>query len=155
MPGASRTAERSVRASRPSSTTEVLALLNELLEAERAGARGVREMSEQAAEARARTALREIARDEARFCVMLFGHITRLGGTPSKLTGAFHEKLAAVAGHSERLELLNRGQGWVARRLREAIPGTVDEQHRAAEAMLRVHQQNIARCTQLGSQPDT
>lgn len=152
-PDESRT--RTAPASRPSSPTEVLALLEELLQAERAGARGVREMSERAAGARSRTALLEIARDEARFCAMLFRHITRLGGTPSKLTGAFHEKLAAVERHRERLELLNRGQGWVVRRLREAMPGIADEGLRAdLETMLNVHQQNIERCAQLSSQPD-
>jgi nitronate monooxygenase len=132
------------------SRVEVLALLDQLLEGERAGARGVGEMSGQAPSVEARTALREIARDEARFCAMLIRHIARLGGTPSRLTGAFHKKLAAVEALDERLDLLNRGQGWVARRLREAIPGIADDLLRAdLQEMLAVHLRNIERCTQL------
>jgi hypothetical protein len=133
------------------SREEILALLNQLLEAERAGARGVRAMSEQSSSARTRTTLREIAGDEARFCAMLFGHITRLGDTPSRLTGAFHEKLAAIEPLDDRLDLLNRGQEWVVRRLRDAIPGIADDLLRAdLHGMLEKHERNIERCTQLG-----
>lgn len=134
------------------SQVEVLALLNQLLESERAGARGVGEMSGQAAGEQARTALREIARDESRFCAMLLRHIERLDGAPSKATGAFHGKLAAVVALDERLALLNRGQGWVARRLRDAMPRIADDLLRAdLQEMLEVHLRNIERCTQLKS----
>jgi nitronate monooxygenase len=128
----------------------VLALLNKLLESERAGARGAREMSVLADSAQARTALRDVAQDEARFCAMLFGHITRLGETPSRRTGGFHEKLAALPALDDRLELLNRGQGWVVHKLREAVPKIAEDPLRAdLEEMLAAHQRNIERCTQL------
>ncbi|MGH8629328.1 MAG: DUF6306 domain-containing protein [Burkholderiales bacterium] len=114
------------------------------------GRKGRRSDERASSGAQTRTALREIARDEARFCAMLVRHIARLGGTPSRLTGAFYEKLAALERLDERLDLLNRGQGWVARRLREALPRIVDEPLRAdLQEMLDVHQRNIERCTQL------
>lgn len=69
--------------SRYSNREEVLALLSRLLEAERAVARGVRRMSEQATGAQTRTALREIAKDEAQFCAKLSRHIARFDETPS------------------------------------------------------------------------
>jgi hypothetical protein len=102
--------------------TTLLDLLGQLLEAERAGARGVGIMSRQAQNARARAALTDIARDEARFCAMLTRHITRLGGVPSTATGAFFDKLMAIEDPAQRLDFLDRGQGWVARKLREAPP---------------------------------
>jgi hypothetical protein len=132
------------------SRDEILALLNELLEAERAGARGAREMSAMGDSAPTRQALHDVARDEARFCAMLFGHITRLGETPSKRTGAFHEKLAALDTLDDRLQLLNRGQGWVVRKLAEAVPTIADDGLRAdLQAMLDAHTRNIERCTRL------
>src|SRR5690606_21931832 len=71
-------------------TGETIALLNELLEAERAGARAVGEMARQAEDAPLRAALRDVAMDEARFCAMLTRHVARLGGTPSREIGRAH-----------------------------------------------------------------
>jgi hypothetical protein len=138
-----------------SSRDEVLALLNELLEAERAGARGAREMSALADSVRRRQALHRVATDEARFCAMLFGHIKRLGETPHRRVGAFHEKLAALDSLDDRLELLNRGQGWVVRKLADAVPALAEDALRAdLEEMLDAHKRNIARCSQLVESPE-
>jgi len=129
------------------STEEVIALLNTLLEAERAGARAVAEMGRQCEEASERAILRDVAMDEARFCAMLSRHITRLGGTPSPETGAFYGKVLALESPAERVALLNRGQGWVVRKLREAAgriaDGVLLDDLRD---MLKVHERNIARC---------
>ena len=127
---------------------EVLALLTELLEAERAGAKGTTALARAADDPALRAALTEVGRDEARFCAMLSGHIARLGGEPSRRTGAFYEKLLAVEGAPQRMALLNRGQGWVARKLRDAVPHIHDDALREdLRAMLRTHEENIARCT--------
>jgi hypothetical protein len=137
------------------SREEVLTLLDQLLEAERAGARGVREMSAMADNAQTREALQGVAKDEARFCAMLFAHITRLGGMPSRRTGPFHEKLAALETVDDRLELLNRGQGWVVRKLADALPTIVEPALRAdLQAMLDAHVRNIASCTRLIQSPE-
>ena len=130
--------------------TTLLDLLGQLLEAERAGARGVGVMSRQAEDARARAALTDIARDEARFCAMLTRHITRLGGVPSTATGAFFDKLMAIEDPAQRLDFLDRGQGWVARKLREALPGITDEALRAdLTDMLETQDRNLARSATL------
>ena len=131
---------------------ELLQLLNQLLEAERAGARAVGLMSRQHAGGQPGGMLRQVAVDEAAFCAMLARHITRLGGSPSRATGAFYEKLLALEGLEERLRLLDRGQGWVARKLREALPQIADDRlHGDLRDMLETHERNIEGCAQLGA----
>jgi hypothetical protein len=129
--------------------TEVVGLLNQLLEAERAGARAVGFMSRQGADER-RDALRQVAADEAAFCAMLARHVTRCGGTPSRVTGTFYEKVLALESDSQRLKLLDRGQSWVVRKLREALPRIRDDRlHEDLRDMLEVHEHNIERCARL------
>ncbi|HMA15358.1 MAG TPA: 5-formyltetrahydrofolate cyclo-ligase [Kiloniellaceae bacterium] len=131
-------------------TGETVALLNELLEAERAGARAVAEMARQAEDAPLRAALRDVAMDEARFCAMLTRHVGRLGGTPSRATGAFYDKVMALDAPAARLALLNRGQDWVVRRLREVTARIADGALLTdLSDMLEVHRHNIGRCEAL------
>ncbi|MPY68610.1 MAG: hypothetical protein GEU92_00835 [Alphaproteobacteria bacterium] len=126
---------------------EVLSFLNELLEGERAGAKGVGEMSKRLAPSDIQMTLRDIARDEARFCLMLTRHIERLGAQPRRDVGAFYQKLVAEETFAGRLCLLQRGQGWVVRKLRDVLPRIRDESLQAdLEDMLEVHERNIARC---------
>jgi hypothetical protein len=126
---------------------EVLSLLNELLEGERAGAKGVGEMSKRLAPSGIQMTLRDIARDEARFCLMLTRHIERLGAQPRRDVGAFYQKLMAEETFAGRLDLLQRGQGWVVRKLRDVLPRIRDKPlHADLEDMLEVHERNIARC---------
>lgn len=125
----------------------LLALLNELLEAERAGAKVARSMTAKAVGERAKDTLKALAIDEAHFCAMLAGHIKRLGAIPSQRTGAFCEKVLALPDMDDRLRLLIRGQGWVVRKLKEALPRINDEAlHRDLANMLSVHEANICRC---------
>lgn len=125
---------------------EILAALNELLEAERAGARVA------LASARAdggpvyRELMLAVRADEARWCAMLSRQIKRLGGTPSRATGAFHQKALAIAGLLDRLAFLNKGQAWVVRKLEALTPRVRDEAlHRDLREMLESHRGNIAR----------
>jgi hypothetical protein len=128
---------------------EVLALLNELLEGERAGARGVGALSRWPDE-RHPAAMQAVARDEARFCAMLSGHIKRLGGTLSTRTGGFYQKLLALETAEARLALLDRGQGWVVRKLDDFLPRIGDDLlHRDLKEMREVHISNIERCKTL------
>jgi nitronate monooxygenase len=125
----------------------LVAFLNLLLEGERAGARGLGVMGARKMEPGLRTTLREIARDEARFCAMLTRQIERLGGTPSRVTGAFYDKLGAEESLPAALHLLDRGQDWVVRKLREVLPKIADTVlHAELEEMLAVHERNIGRC---------
>lgn len=107
-------------------------------------------MSRQESASSRRETLKRVAADEAAFCAMLARHITRFGGAPSRATGAFYDKLAALETVDRRLELLDRGQGWVARKLREALPRIGDERlSRDLLDMLETHEANIARCAGL------
>lgn len=126
--------------------TEIVAFLQELLEAERAGARVCLE-SARAAESTARgRLLRTVHEDEARWCGMLGEHIKQCGQEPSARVGAFYEKAMTVVGLKERMDLLNRGQSWVVRKLGAMLPRVRDERlHADLTEMLRSHKANIAR----------
>jgi hypothetical protein len=128
------------------SQAEIAALLNELLEAERAGA-AVALRSAEAAEASGSPygkLLRDIQHDEARWCAMLLKQLQALDEPASPRIGAFLEKAMAIEGLSERIAFLNRGQGWVVRKLREMLPKVRDDGlHRALDSMLQAHEANI------------
>jgi len=50
----------------------------------------------------------------------------------------------------DRLRLLNRGQGWVVRKLKEALPRINDEAlHSDLANMLSVHETNIRKCDKI------
>jgi hypothetical protein len=123
----------------------LIAVLNELLEAERAGARVTLESARAVGSGPIAALLQTIQRDEARWCAMLLRHIKALGGTPSPKVGSFYDKAMAIADIGERIVFLNRGQGWVVRKLREALPRLRDDQlHADFSEMLRSHDVNIA-----------
>ncbi len=128
------------------SREEILAFLNLLLEAERAGARVTLATAEAAGDAEAAALMRDIHRDEARWCAMLSGAIKALDGAPSTRTGAFHDKAMAIADLGERIAFISRGQGWVVRKLREMMPRIRDDRlHAQLAEMAQSHQDNIVR----------
>lgn len=132
--------------SNPISGDELLAALNELLEAERAGARVALETANQIKGQDLAPLVIDIQQDEVRWCKMLLGVIGSLGYLPSTSTGDFYEKAIAIEDLKERLLFLNRGQGWVVRRLEKLIP-RIEELHIRAQlqTMLDAHIQNIQR----------
>lgn len=126
------------------SREEVLATLNELLEAERAGAKVTLETARQAERPALVQLMQHIQHDEARWCAMLLQQIRILGGTASPRIGAFYDKAMAIEDIAERIVFLNRGQGWVVRKLRELIPKVQDDQlSRELHHMLTSHEANI------------
>ena len=94
---------------------DLIAFLNELLEAERAGAKVALESAAEAREPEIVALLKNIQQDEAQWCAMLFRKIKLMGGEPSPRIGAFHGKAMAIRDLKERIAFLNRGQGWVVR----------------------------------------
>ena len=123
---------------------ELLTSLNELLEAERAGARvalmTVREIEDPAL----KILVTGIHRDEARWCGVLTGAILSLKGMPSAQTGTFYEKAMVIADLSQRLAFLNKGQAWVVRKLSALLPKIRSERiHADITAMLASHEKNI------------
>ncbi len=121
--------------------------LNELLEAERAGARVTLETARALPGGDALRALVDaIHDDEVRWCGMLLRALRSLDAQPSTRTGDFYGRAMAIEDVRERLAFLNRGQGWVARRVRELLQGLEREELRAdLQAMLDGHQGNLAR----------
>jgi rubrerythrin len=137
----------------PLSTAAIVDFLNALLEGERAGAQGLNDMAKRTTRADLRDLLPAVARDEGRYCVMLRGHVLRLGGRPSDSTGVFYEKLMAREGLAARLALLHRGQSAVVRMIDGTAPRIDDAALRADLAEMRaVHVRNIARCAEVAPQ---
>lgn len=122
----------------------LLARLDELLEAERAGARVALRTAAQTQDAALQRVIESVHHDEAKWCAMLTRHIRRLQGTPSARTGAFYDKAMALGDLHERLAFLNRGQGWVVRKLRELLTVVEDAGLRDdLIEMLVAHEANI------------
>jgi len=128
---------------------EVAAFLNELLEAERAGTGVALKSAESATGTKFVDLLRDVHSDEARWCAMLLKQLKVLGVPASTKIGAFQDKALAIKDLPERIAFLNRGQGWVVKKLREMLPKVRDDAlHRDLTEMLQAHEVNIARATE-------
>lgn len=136
---------------RARSREDIGALLNVLLESERAGAKVLAAYaSDMPLAAEARTVLLRVQRDESGNCATLMKLLSALRIPASRHTGGFLGKALSVRGARARLEFLNRGQAWVARKIEEAMPRITEPAVRAAlETMLDSHLANIAACEQL------
>ena len=118
--------------------------LNQLGEAERAGGRILHELTDQAHSLELREMLKKVGHDEGYYAGELAAQLRRLGGTPSNKTGDFVEKVRAVPDFKGRLELLNRGQRWVIRKIEENLPTINDESlHAFLRVMADGHEVNI------------
>ena len=118
--------------------------LNELLEAERAGARATLETAQQLIDIELINIVTNIQIDEIRWCKMLIKLIQKLDVTPSTKTGEFYKKAIAISDTTERLVFINRGQSWVVKRLQSLIPRVNEENIREnLQIMLEAHQENI------------
>jgi nitronate monooxygenase len=118
--------------------------LNSLAEAERAGGRVLHELTELAQSLELREMLKKVGHDEGYYAGELAAHVRRLGGSPSTKTGDFVEKVRAVGDFRGKLELLNRGQRWVIRKIEESVPSVGDAQLKAfLVVMAEGHRVNI------------
>lgn len=118
--------------------------LNSLAEAERAGGRVLHELTELAHSLELREMLKKVGHDEGYYAGELSAHVRRLGGSPSTRTGDFVEKIRAVGEFRGKLELLNRGQRWVIRKIEENAPTIGDGQLKAfLVVMAEGHRVNI------------
>lgn len=135
----------------PMTREELGSLLNVLLEAERAGAKLLAAyLDELPARSDAWTQMNLIQRDEARNCAVLIHFLLQADVLPSPATGDFYQKGLAIQGWRERLEFLNRGQGWVAKRIREALRRMPPSAVRTALASMHdSHLVNIGICQEL------
>jgi Domain of unknown function (DUF6306) len=127
---------------------DLVVLLNELLEAERAGARLLADwMAEAPMGSALHERLKAVQRDEATNCAILIRHLQQAGGVPSTATGAFYGKALAIKDWRARLDFLNRGKGWVGERIAAALPQLPESPARAMlQEMHDSHVTNIASC---------
>src|SRR5207247_7102670 len=92
----------------------------------------------------------EIRNDEAWSCAGLVRSIKTMGGTMSEGKGAFAEKVMSEPTLAARLRFLNRGKGWVVKRLDgllgETLPASVSG---FLEEMKTRHVTNIEACERL------
>lgn len=118
--------------------------LNVLGEAERAGGRVLHELTEMAKSPELRELLKKVGHDEGYYAGELSAQVRRLGGAPSNKTGDFVEKVRAVNDLRGKLELLNRGQRWVIRKIEENL-ATLDDAdlHAFLALMAKGHHLNI------------
>ncbi|MEO7031419.1 MAG: DUF6306 domain-containing protein [Herbaspirillum sp.] len=132
-------------------TEQLILLLNTLLEAERAGAKVLAAfLDEYSQESSAWQQLHAVQHDEAHNCALLMQALRSCGAQPSSATGDFLGKALAVQGRAERLTFLNRGQGWVARKIGEQLPYIADGPVRQMlSEMHDSHLVNIATCNDL------
>lgn len=135
----------SVSSARPPLDNDQLQqLLSSLLHAERAGVRVCLYSRAQAPGARQQQLLQDIQRDEAKSCLGLINSLQMLGCVPDKVIGEFAQQCMAIENFDDRLRFLNRGQGWVAKQIRAALPRIEQAEIRQQLAeMLEDHQRNL------------
>ncbi len=124
--------------------TEVVEFLNTLGEAERAGGRVLHDLEQEASSLELKELLRKTGHDEGYWAGQIGAHLRRLGAEPSNKTGDFVEKVRALSDLRSKIELLNRGQRWVIRKIEERLPSLGDPQLKAfLVVMAKGHQMNI------------
>lgn len=97
------------------------ALLNRLLEAERAGHHLLRAMTQETADPQLRALFANFTEVEVGDAAVLEGLIRLHGGTPSTRVGDFAEKVLRIDNLHDQMVLLARGQAWVARKIEQAL----------------------------------
>ena len=128
---------------------ELTAILTELLEAERAGVRVAHESPDSSGRAAGGA---DAGDRKGRSTLVRYasGPPQDARPAPSSKLGAFYEKAMAISDLGERIAFLNRGQGWVVRKLRELLPRVRDNSlHADLSEMLRSHEANIALATEV------
>jgi hypothetical protein len=132
------------QAGKVSMDAQLEGFLNTLGEAERAGGRVLRELTMEARALELRELLKKAGHDEGYYAGELSAHVRRLGGVASNKTGDFVEKVRAVGDFRGKLDLLNRGQRWVIRKIEESLPAITDPELRAfLSVMAKGHYVNI------------
>ncbi|HEU4353836.1 MAG TPA: DUF6306 domain-containing protein, partial [Burkholderiales bacterium] len=128
----------------------VTEFLNEMLEAERAGAKAlVVYMNDFPRNSETWKILRQIQADEAHNCALI-GKLLERSGTPySHATGKFYDKAVAVKGPKARLEFLVLGLKWAVKKFEQALPQLDPEASDVFVKMRDSHLRTIAACERL------
>ncbi len=125
-------------------TANLLDFYNMLLEAERAGVKVLSDLIYQTEEQRLRDCLKKFLRDEGMNCHILISLIHDLDAKPTDRTGAFVEKVQALDNMAEKIDLLVRGQSWVARKVQEFVQVLPEGSQKLFLEAIRVqHEENV------------
>ncbi|MDH2240969.1 DUF6306 domain-containing protein [Pseudomonas sp. GD03909] len=120
-------------------------LLQDLLSAERAGAKVAGDSLQQPCTPEQRQLLEQVRHGEIESCKLLLECLQLRGLEPNKDIGAFYGKAMAIESMDDRLPFVDKGQQWVIRKLREYLPGCEDPELRSRlERMLHIHEENSA-----------
>ncbi len=96
-------------------------LLNRLLEAERAGHVLLDTLSRTTVDSGLKSLFTSFTEVEVSDVSVLEGLIRLHGGTPSTTTGDFAQKVLRIEDLQGQIDLLSRGQAWVARKVEQAL----------------------------------
>jgi len=96
-------------------------LLNHLLEAERAGQKLLDAMTQETADPQIKALFANFTDIEVGDAAVLEGLIRLHGGVPSTKVGDFADKVLSVDNLHDQLNLLSRGQAWVARKVEQVL----------------------------------
>ncbi len=96
-------------------------LLNRLLEAERAGHALLDTLSQTTVDSGLKSLFASFTEVEVSDISVLEGLIRLHGGTPSTATGDFAQKVLRIEDLRGQVDLLSRGQAWVARKVEQAL----------------------------------
>ena len=97
------------------------ALLNQLLESERAGHTLLEAMTHATADPEIKSLFANFTDVEVSDVSVLEGLIRLHGGAPSMKIGDFAEKVLHIDNLHDQINLLSRGQAWVARKVEQAL----------------------------------
>ena len=115
-----------------------------LLEAERAGVQSISDILPIVEDDELKKIMARYLRDEGMNCQMLIALIKNLGYEPGNRTGDFVEKIRELKTTAEKLELLIKGQEWVAKQIRfnRELIDTASNRF-FLEAMKIQHEENV------------
>lgn len=128
------------------STRELADFYRKILEAERAGVQSINGIMSTLEDGGLKTMMASYLRDEGMNCQVLISLIKNLGHEPGNRTGDFVEKINALPTLQEKLQLLVKGQEWVAKQIRynRALIETASSLY-FMEAMKVQHEENVDR----------
>ncbi|MEW9668045.1 DUF6306 domain-containing protein [Ammoniphilus sp. 3BR4] len=123
---------------------QLIEILNRLLEAEKSGVVTLDYLLKAFPSAGLEASFQQVREDEAWSCSGLIHAIQREGGVLGKQVGDFADKVKSLPTLREKLELLNKGQAWVARKIDDALSYGMDAKTKDfLLEMKRRHEQNI------------
>jgi len=126
--------------------------MQELLEAERAGVKCLDVMADHAVNMEKKELFSLFRNDEGKFCAGLYRLLQARGAVPTKIVGAFADKVIALPTEAEQVALLIKGQSWVVRKIDEISPEELNAEEKAFFADMReVHFVNIEKCRKFAS----